>query len=219
MTSSPHRQEILSSSLEAFQRIQLELACKQAGITAERFTSCSSGEVVGTSSNLTTASATVGNISLKVESQVKLSDTSEKKVIGEKQSRDTFKLGKSHPQSTPSNSARSRRSSLEPISEVQKTTFKKDKELPDNKLDRLKSTDVRKSMVHLEKEKPNIAPWKSMDAWKEKGNWEDILKSPVRNSRVSYSPGVGRKVTDRARVLHDKLMSPEKKKRSALDMK
>jgi hypothetical protein len=219
MTSSPHRQEILSSSLEAFQRIQLELACKQAGITAERFTSCSSGEVVGTSSNLTTASATVGNISLKVESQVKLSDTSEKKVIGEKQSRDTFKLGKSHPQSTPSNSARSRRSSLEPISEVQKTTFKKDKELPDNKLDRLKSTDVRKSMVHLEKEKPNIAPWKSMDAWKEKRNWEDILKSPVRNSRVSYSPGVGRKVTDRARVLHDKLMSPEKKKRSALDMK
>jgi hypothetical protein len=80
MTSSPHRQEILSSSLEAFQRIQLELACKQAGITAERFTSSSSGEIVGTLSNLTTASATVGNISLKVESQVKLSDTSEKKL-------------------------------------------------------------------------------------------------------------------------------------------
>jgi hypothetical protein len=59
MTSSPHRQEILSSSLEAFQRIQMELACKQAGITAERFTSSSSEEVLGSSSKLTTASATV----------------------------------------------------------------------------------------------------------------------------------------------------------------
>ncbi|CAD6344034.1 unnamed protein product [Miscanthus lutarioriparius] len=220
MTSSPHRQEILSSSLEAFQRIQLELACKQAGITAERFTSSSSEEVLGSSSKLTTASATVRNISLKVESQVKLPDTSEKKIAGEKQSRDAFKSGKSYPQSMPSYSARSRRGSLEPISEIEKHTFKKDRELPENKFDRLKSTDVvKKSTVHLEKEKQITAPWKSMDAWKEKRNWEDILKSPVRSSRVSHSPGVGRKVTDRARVLHDKLMSPEKKKRSALDMK
>ncbi|KAL6657655.1 hypothetical protein ACP70R_005435 [Stipagrostis hirtigluma subsp. patula] len=216
MTSSPHRQEILSSSLEAFQRIQLELACKQAGITAERLTSSSSGEVLGSSSKLTTASTTVGNISLKVESQVKLSDTSEKKITGDKQSRDAFKSGKSHPQSMPSYSARNRRGALEPISEIEKHT-KKDKELPENKFDRLKSIDVKKSVVHHEKEKQNTAPWKSMDAWKEKRNWEDILKSPMRSSRVS--PGVGRKVTDRARVLHDKLMSPEKKKRSALDMK
>ncbi|KAL6855941.1 hypothetical protein ACP4OV_018743 [Aristida adscensionis] len=214
MTSSPHRQEILSSSLEAFQRIQLELACKQAGITAERFTSSSSGEALGSSSKLTTASTTVGNISLKVESQIKLSDTSEKKVTGEKQS---IKSGKSQPQSMPSYTARSRRGALEPISEIEKHDFKKDKELPENKFDRLKSTDVKKSCVPHEKEKQNSAPWKSMDAWKEKRNWEDILKSPVRSSRVS--PGVGRKVTDRARVLHDKLMSPEKKKRSALDMK
>ncbi|CAN6339224.1 unnamed protein product [Urochloa humidicola] len=220
MTSSPHRQEILSSSLEAFQRIQMELACKQAGITAERFSSSSSGEVSGSSSKLTTASATVRNISLKVESQVKLPDNSEKKIAGEKQIRDAFKSDKSHSQSMPSYSARSRRGSLEPISEIEKHTFKNDKELPENKFDRLKSADVvKKSAVHLEKEKQTTAPWKSMDAWKEKRNWEDILKSPARSSRVSHSPGVGRKVTDRARVLHDKLMSPEKKKRSALDMK
>ncbi|TKW29811.1 hypothetical protein SEVIR_3G420000v4 [Setaria viridis] len=221
MTSSPHRQEILSSSLEAFQRIQLELACKQAGITAERFTSSSSGEVLSSSSELTTASATVRNISLKVESQVKLPDSgSEKKIAGEKQIRDAFKSDKSHPQSMPSYSARSRRGSLEPISEIEKHTFKNDRELPENKFDRLKSADVvKKSTVHLEKEKQITAPWKSMDAWKEKRNWEDILKSPARSSRVSHSPGVGRKVTDRGRVLHDKLMSPEKKKRSALDMK
>ncbi|XP_062190721.1 uncharacterized protein LOC133893648 isoform X2 [Phragmites australis] len=220
MTSSPHRQEILSSSLEAFQRIQLELACKQAGITPEIFTSSSSGEVLGSSAKLTRASATVGNISLKVESQVKLSGVSEKKITGEKQSRDASKSGKSPPQSMPSHSARSRRGALEPISEIEKHNSKKDKESPENKFDRLKSTDVKKSTSHLEKEKQNTTPWKSMDAWKEKRNWEDILKSPpVQSSRVSHSPGLGRKVADRARVLHDKLMSPEKKKRSALDMK
>uniref|UniRef100_A0A0E0L9R9 S phase cyclin A-associated protein in the endoplasmic reticulum N-terminal domain-containing protein n=1 Tax=Oryza punctata TaxID=4537 RepID=A0A0E0L9R9_ORYPU len=220
MTSSPHRQEILSSSLEAFQRIQLELARKQAGITAESFASSSSGEVSGSSSKLTTASATVGSISLKVESQVKLSDTNEKKIAGERQSRDTIKSGGSPPQNMPSSSAKSRKGSLEPISEVEKHNFRKDRELPENKFDKLRSTDTaKKTTVHLEKEKQNAAPRKSLDAWKEKRNWEDILKSPVRSSRVSHSPGVGRKVPERARVLHDKLMSPEKKKRSALDMK
>ena len=219
MTSSPHRQEILSSSLEAFQRIQLELARKQAGITTESFASSSSGEVSGSSSKLTTASATVGSISLKVESQVKLSDT-EKKIAGERQSRDTIKSGRSPPQNMPSSSAKSRKGSLEPISYVEKHKFRKDKELPENKFDKLRSTDTAKrTTVHLEKEKQNAAPRKSLDAWKEKRNWEDILKSPVRSSRVSHSPGVGRKVPERARVLHDKLMSPEKKKRSALDMK
>ncbi|KAL5198317.1 hypothetical protein ABZP36_001829 [Zizania latifolia] len=220
MTSSPHRQEILSSSLEAFQRIQLELARKQAGITAESFASGSSGEVSCSSSKLTTASATVGSISLKVESQMKLSDTSEKKVAGDRQSRDTFKSGRSLPQNMSSSSAKSRKGALEPISEIEKHTFRKDRELPENKLDRLRSTDTAKrSTVHLEKDKQNAAARKSLDAWKEKRNWEDILKSPVRSSRVSHSPGVGRKVPERARVLHDKLMSPEKKKRSALDMK
>lgn len=220
MTSSPHRQEILSSSLEAFQRIQMELACKQAGMRAERFTSSSSREVLGSLSELTTPSATVRNISLKVESQVKLPDSSEVKTAGEKHNRDAFKSGRSQAQSMPSYSARSRRGSLEPISEIDKRMFRKDRELPENKFDRLKSTDVIKnSTVQLEKEKQIAGPWKSMDAWKEKRNWEDILKSPARSSRVSHSPGVGRKVTDRARVLHDKLMSPEKKKRSALDMK
>ncbi|XP_006655951.1 uncharacterized protein LOC102704066 [Oryza brachyantha] len=220
MTSSPHRQEILSSSLEAFQRIQLELARKQAGIVAESFTSSSSGEVSGSSSKLTTASATVGSISLKVESQVKVSDTNEKKIAGERQSRDTFKSGRSLPQNMPLSSAKSRKGSLEPISEVEKHNFRKDREFPENKFDKLRSTDTAKrTTVHLEKEKQNAAPRKSLDAWKEKRNWEDILKSPIRSSRVSHSPGVGRKVPERARVLHDKLMSPEKKKRSALDMK
>lgn len=218
MTSSPHRQEILSSSLEAFQRIQLELARKQAGISAESFSSSSSGEVSGISAKLTTASATVGNISLKVESQVKLPDSSEKKVTEERQSKEAFKPGRSFPPSMPASSG-SRRGALEPISEITKHALK-DRILPDNKSDRLKSTDiVKRSTSHLEKEKQNTAQWKSMDAWKEKRNWEDILKSPVRSSRASHSPGVGRRVTERGRVLHDKLMSPEKKKRSAFDTK
>lgn len=218
MTSSPHRQEILSSSLEAFQRIQLELARKQAGISADSFSSSSSGEVSSISAKLTTASATVGNISLKVESQVKFSD-SEKKVTEERQSKEAFKSGRSFPPSMPASSGRSRKGALEPISEIAKHTLK-DRIPPDNRSDRLKSTDiVKRSTAHLEKEKQNTAQWKSMDAWKEKRNWEDILKSPVRSSRASHSPGVGRKVTERGRVLHDKLMSPEKKKRSAFDTK
>lgn len=60
----------------------------------------------------------------------------------------------------------------------------------------------------------------ALEAWKEKRNWEDILSSPLSSSsRVSRSPGPGRKSTERVRVLHDKLMSPERKKRSPLETK
>ncbi|XP_024389117.1 uncharacterized protein [Physcomitrium patens] len=60
----------------------------------------------------------------------------------------------------------------------------------------------------------------ALEAWKEKRNWEDILSTPLsRSSRVSRSPGPGRKSTERVRVLHDKLMSPERKKRSPLETK
>ncbi|CAK9250102.1 unnamed protein product, partial [Sphagnum jensenii] len=60
----------------------------------------------------------------------------------------------------------------------------------------------------------------SMEAWKEKRNWEDILSSPLNiASRVSRSPGPGRKSTERVRVLHDKLMSPERKKKTPTETK
>ncbi|EYU23579.1 hypothetical protein MIMGU_mgv1a000155mg [Erythranthe guttata] len=71
-----------------------------------------------------------------------------------------------------------------------------------------------------EREKKIGISSKSMDAWKEKRDWEDILATPHRvSSRFSYSPGMNRKSAERVRVLHDKLMSPEKKKKSAVDVK
>ncbi|XP_024529909.1 uncharacterized protein LOC9660323 [Selaginella moellendorffii] len=61
----------------------------------------------------------------------------------------------------------------------------------------------------------------ALEAWKEKRNWEDILSSPLGNvPKASASPGGGgRKSTERGRVLHDKLMSPERKKKSPMEMK
>jgi hypothetical protein len=73
--------------------------------------------------------------------------------------------------------------------------------------------------VSREKEFTSISKT-ALDAWKEKRNWEDILSSPLSSSsRISRSPGPGRKSTERVRVLHDKLMSPERKKKSPSETK
>ncbi|XP_047337958.1 S phase cyclin A-associated protein in the endoplasmic reticulum-like isoform X2 [Impatiens glandulifera] len=76
------------------------------------------------------------------------------------------------------------------------------------------------SISERDKEKRNGSSWKSMDAWKEKRNWEDILTTPLRtSSRFLHSSGISRKTTERARILHDKLMSPDKRKKTSLDLK
>ncbi|KAJ7564334.1 hypothetical protein O6H91_02G013300 [Diphasiastrum complanatum] len=78
----------------------------------------------------------------------------------------------------------------------------------------------RLSLSNKEKERKLPSTRSALEAWKEKRNWEDILSSPLRtSSRTSRSPMTGRKSTERARVLHDKLMSPERKKKSPLEMK
>lgn len=60
----------------------------------------------------------------------------------------------------------------------------------------------------------------ALEAWKEKRNWEDILSSPLNSGpRMSKSPGPGRKSTERVLLLHDKLMSPERKKKSPSETK
>ncbi|KAF6157724.1 hypothetical protein GIB67_037297 [Kingdonia uniflora] len=52
-----------------------------------------------------------------------------------------------------------------------------------------------------EKERRKTTSMKSMDAWKEKRNWEDILASPLGvSSRVSHLPGIGRENVERAHV-------------------
>lgn len=203
MTTTPQKAEILSSSLEAFKKIQVELGRKHAGISAGELVPSNSAYAASSSSKDTT----------RLEKETKPGEPDQRKPTMEKQSKDNTRQGRSpvlhNPraavQSTHSSAPlRSRREPLEPITETEKTVPpRRNKDMPENK-----------------QEKQNPMPWKSMDAWKEKRNWEDILKSPVRNSsRVSHSPGIGRRANERARVLHDKLMSPEKKKRTAVDMK
>ncbi|KAK9669199.1 hypothetical protein RND81_13G115200 [Saponaria officinalis] len=71
-----------------------------------------------------------------------------------------------------------------------------------------------------ERDRRKSQSWKPADAWKEKRNWEEILATPCRlSSRLSYSPCMSRKSAERARILHDKLMSPDKRKKTALDLK
>lgn len=203
MTTTPQKAEILSSSLEAFRKIQLELGRKHAGITAR--------ELVPSNSAYAASSSSKDNT--KLEKQTKPGEPDQGKPTIEKQSKDNTRQGRSpvlhNPRAAVQNThssapSRSRREPLEAITETEKTVPpRRNKDMPENKL-----------------EKPNSVPWRSMDAWKEKRNWEDILKSPVRSSsRVLHSPGIGRRANERARVLHDKLMSPEKKKRTAVDMK
>ncbi|KAL9243261.1 hypothetical protein vseg_017170 [Gypsophila vaccaria] len=71
-----------------------------------------------------------------------------------------------------------------------------------------------------ERDRRKSQSWKPVDAWKEKRNWEEILATPCRySSRLSYPPCMSRKSAERARILHDKLMSPDKRKKTALDLK
>ncbi|XP_072972485.1 uncharacterized protein [Typha angustifolia] len=225
MTTSPHRAEILSSSLEAFNKIQLERARKRI-LGAEELDISNSSQQESSSSP---------NVNDNARDSTRIFHADQRKTNGEKKNRDSTRQARTHlaqsgglpPQSySASSSGKSKREPLGPVTEIEKQVPRKDKESADNKYDKQsKTVDMVKKHISLvdkekEKEKQKTTPWKSMDAWKEKRNWEDILKSPMRSSsRVSHSPGMSRKAVERARVLHDKLMSPEKKKKSALDFK
>lgn len=238
MTNSPHRAEILSSSLEAFKKIQME----RAGMLTRDDAKASSAQAttldipIGPYRTSPKASDEVATEhQMQSEKQTEVLDSDKGLIITKKQnvymSSQSRANGAVKECMTPeglsvSVSGKSKREPLEPISETQKQLYKRDKLPVENRLHKQsKTTDVLKRPSSLtekekEKEKRNSAPWKSMDAWKEKRNWEDILKSPMRtSSRVSHSPGMSRKGQERARVLRDKLMSPEKRKKSALDMK
>ncbi|XP_039146295.1 uncharacterized protein LOC120283651 [Dioscorea cayenensis subsp. rotundata] len=240
MTNSPHRAEILSSSLEAFKKIQME----RAGMLARDDVKASSAHTssleipIGPYRTSPKASDEVATEhQMQSEKQAGVLDSDQGLIITKKQN--VYMSNQSRANTavkecmTPESllasvSGKSKREPLEPISETQKELYKRDKLPVENRLHKQsKTTDVVKRPSSLtdkekekEKEKRNSAPWKSMDAWKEKRNWEDILKSPMRtSSRVSHSPGMSRKGQERARVLRDKLMSPEKRKKTALDMK
>ncbi|KAJ6820475.1 uncharacterized protein M6B38_397200 [Iris pallida] len=237
MTTSPRRAEILSSSLEAFKKVQLERTRKHVN-QDETIRSKSSS----TAQHLTRSSPRTSNLppetrepntekqGRNLDSGQGITKVENSIVDAARQSRASSAHNGHYPPQNPSVSAsgKSKREKLEPIAETEKQLSRKDKAPVETKMDKqLKANDIVKKQTSVadkekekEKERRNTTPWKPIDAWKEKRNWEDILKSPLRNSsRVSHSPGLARKGMERARVLHDKLMSPEKRRKTALDMK
>ncbi|KAM7267554.1 hypothetical protein ACFE04_009720 [Oxalis oulophora] len=193
MTTSPHRAEILSSSLEAFKKIQQERSSKRSpvdvktlGLETSKLRSGSRENmkfVAGTSDVKSQGNNLAGRMGRSpkvrlVQSGCKISEA-------------------------PTAAAKNRKEQLGSDLE----NAKKNRMLTESTNDKsAKSADQQK--------------WKSMDAWKEKRDWKDILASPHRvSSRISHSPGLSRKSAERARTLHDKLMSPEKKKKSGLDLR
>ncbi|KAL0364752.1 UNVERIFIED_CONTAM: S phase cyclin A-associated protein in the endoplasmic reticulum [Sesamum angustifolium] len=236
MTTSPRRAEILSSSLEAFRKIQQERISERAN-SSENLQSGSHGSHFGTRDCLNLEKSAqkgdrVGDskeIKEKGRKQIEVLDMSQGSTK-EKRNVDSGKSGSvasKLPQKEGSDIrvyGKSNRELHGSASDAEKMLYKKHKILAEHTVERnLKSADLlRRHNPFPEKERERKIgnSGKSMDAWKEKRNWEVILASPRRvSSRFSYSPGMSRKSAERVRVLHDKLMSPEKKKKSALDLK
>lgn len=240
MTTSAHKAEILSSSLEAFKKIQ-----------QERATSCQANDlkILGSEYLELQVEDSLKNSSRTSDGILRAKDSMDFDLIqgdlsGQKQnnkSDESIKVssGKNRhpsPQLTssdfilsgvpPRESSISDRSKREqPESKAESLLSNKVKSLPNGAFEKNSKSIVdckRKNLLNgqdKEKENRNAFPWRSLNAWKEKRNWEDILSSPCRvSSHVSHSPGMSRKSAERARMLHDKLMSPEKKK-TALDLK
>ncbi|XP_043704734.1 uncharacterized protein LOC122654625 isoform X2 [Telopea speciosissima] len=241
MTSSPHRAEILSSSLDAFKKIQQERASICPDLDARGLGTGypNSDHVSAVDSRKSSQRNNVlvyGKESvIKLRKQNAILDLGQGILNGEK--RNFVEGGQSSKayseqngrmplqRSTPDEASRVSLKDGPAASGVEKSVLKKDKLSMESKVEKnSKSVDSIKRQIPPDKEKAkdkrNMACWKSMDAWKERRNWEDILASPLRSySRVSHSPGMSRKSVERARVLRDKLMSPEKKKKNALDLK
>lgn len=223
MTTSPRRAEILSSSLEVFRKIQQERASACAGSG-----NYGSSDIVEKGDN--DFEAKDRQPVLKPRKQNEVFNLPQGSSSKEKRNGDGIRCGsKGSRLHLKEDSAlpvawKNKRDLLRSTCENDKPLPRKDKMLTENMNQKnLKSVDQLKRQVtssEREKDRRNGSLWKSMDAWKEKRNWEDILGPPHRvASRFSHSPSVSRKSADRARVLHDKLMSPDKKKKSVLDLK
>ncbi|KAL5544567.1 hypothetical protein UlMin_008351 [Ulmus minor] len=231
MTTSAHKAEILSSSLEAFKKIQQERAVLRQANDAKILLSLESSD------GLLKMSAITGETANGKDLTRDSSGEQHKTVSVSSSKSNSVLSGHIPPQASSSNvvtsklpprdnstSGKNRRE--QPGSEAEKLLSKKTKISAEavaeknTKLSNHCKRQIPLSDNDKEREKRNSAHWKSMDAWKEKRDWEDILSSPYRvSSRVSHSPGMSRKSAERARTLHDKLMSPEKKKKTAMDLK
>ncbi|XP_057869266.1 uncharacterized protein LOC131076214 isoform X1 [Cryptomeria japonica] len=257
MASSPRRAEILSSSLEAFKKIQEESASKNATRSSKRrdttyppLAQSRRENVPGKSSATARDSVpTSKEVSAKLKGkQIYNSESGNRGSMGEKKHAELVKSAKeissearmvqknphfTSPQlsgkregnsSTCNGSSSSSKVELfRPVSEMDAASTRRLKlPLSENRANKNgKGGDPfrRQSAMDKEKDRRPLLT-KTLDAWKEKRNWEDILASPLRScSRTAHSPIVSRRSTERVRVLHDKLMSPERRRKSPLDMK
>lgn len=187
MTTSPHRAEILSSSLEAFKKIQQERAA----------TNNSSRKMGFTDSYNRSRSDSISN-------------------------KNTSRTDRASVAREPTTEPR-KRSGVAVLPKDNPSRGKKNPDPTKNKKEPIVTDQPKKQSYSSERERRNNLNGmtsKSMDAWKQKRNWEDILAATHSvSSRFSHSPGMGRKSTERARILHDKLMSPDKKKKTSVDLK
>lgn len=236
MTTSPHKAEILSSSIEAFRKIQEERASiRQVDDTNCLVSGCSKCHQILCHNSLPDGKSEADKIACTKDSSTRLRKRSVKQELvhtkqkvnqGQNGQISSPKLCSSDvPSATHSKDATIARRSIKERSVEKEKHVRKDKMLtecpaekhsrPAEQLKRHQNT-----LSENEKEKRTTNLWKCLDAWREKRNWEDILSSPFRvSSRISHSPGLSRKSVERARVLHDKLMSPEKKKKTTVDLK
>ncbi|XP_073227045.1 uncharacterized protein [Cicer arietinum] len=239
MTTSPHRADILSSSLEAFRKIQQERASMQSSNKTENSMSkCFASESVsnmkasrvsdGTHNANDPIAMSRNHIASSDANQVNLNGK-EYNIEGEKSCEEiTIQSGCDTPGSILTSevnlSKLSKGKRVHLGSGADKLHSKKDRAPTEiiNEKNPRSADNLRRQMPLSEKdkEKRSTAPGKSLNAWKEKRNWEDILSSPFRvSSRMSHSPSLSRKSAERVRTLHDKLMSPEKKKKTTSDLK
>ncbi|XP_073270561.1 uncharacterized protein [Primulina huaijiensis] len=197
MTTSPRRAEILSSSLEAFRKIQQDRKSER-GKHGKKLGSDGHGHDLRSSDILEKCARKGDSKGFAVKART--GDP----LISQASTKEKRNLVSGKP------------------SEAEKLLHKKDKVLIEHTSEKkLRLTNIRgDTSTERDGNKRSGYSGKSLDAWKEKRNWEDLLSSPhCVSSRFSYSPGMGRKSAERVRVLHDKLMSPEKKKKSVLDLK
>ncbi|CAJ2664620.1 unnamed protein product [Trifolium pratense] len=230
MTTSPHRADILSSSLEAFRKIQQERASLQSSNNTESSMSkCLTSESVGNGkiSRVSDGTHNAKEPAKKSRKYISSSDAitmqsgcdTQKSILTSEVNLSKLPLLES---SASFATTKGKRDHLG--SGADKLPPKKDKAPPEvfNEKNPRSTDNLRRQMLLSEKERErrSSAPGKSLNAWKEKRNWEDILSSPFRvSSRMSHSPSLSRKSAERVRTLHDKLMSPEKKKKTTSDLK
>ncbi|KAJ6387154.1 hypothetical protein OIU78_016965 [Salix suchowensis] len=250
MTTSSQRAEILSSSLETFKKIQQERANMLAANNTKILgLQCSSSHDVSVDHQNKSAGKSDLMLSAKdsvmksrkqsggsYSTQGNLNDKKQNIDLGRFNKVNFVKNGNDAPHNVSSSSANSsmllsRDNSASGFVKGKRETeadvllHKKDKTLSENAIDKnLKSAEkTTKKQIPLfekDKERRNSSSRKSMEAWKERRNWEDILSSPFCvSTRLSHSPGISRKSAERARILHAKLMSPDKKKKTAFDLK